>query len=129
MQTVEGLCLAAAIAAGDGIIKSKIKDPRITKNRGFALNRMDRYPKAVAAVSLALTAVTATGLFNTEKHKAAFALVLGGALSNTCDRLFKGYVTDYIRIGNVVYNISDFAIFAGTAMYVCRIIGEEIWEK
>ncbi len=129
MQTVERLCLAAFIAAGDTVIKNRISEPLKTKNRGFALNRLDKYPGAVAAVSGLLTAVTAYGLVKTKKYGVAYALILGGALSNTYERLFKGYVTDYIKIGKVVYNLSDFAIFAGALMYVFESIGEEIWEK
>jgi signal peptidase II len=44
------------------------------------------------------------------------SLILGGALSNTADRLIRGYVVDYIPMGRKMYgNISDLAIFAGAA--------------
>lgn len=53
-------------------------------------------------------------------------LQLGGALGNVVDRLFRGYVTDYIRVGipGVYYwpnfNIADIAI-------VCGVIGLAIY--
>lgn len=58
-------------------------------------------------------------------QKTGFALLLGGALSNLYDRCRKGYVVDYIRfstpwkwLSNLVFNLSDFFIFAG-AILIC----------
>ena len=50
--------------------------------------------------------------------KAGLSLILGGALSNEYDRYSKGCVTDYFSINlpfikKIVFNIGDFAIFAG----------------
>lgn len=50
--------------------------------------------------------------------KLALALILGGGLSNEIDRIKKGCVTDYFSINlpiirNIVFNLGDFAIFAG----------------
>lgn len=57
--------------------------------------------------------------------KAGFALLTGGALSNLYDRCRKGYVVDYIsfrtpwkRLNQLVFNLSDFFIFAG-ALFIC----------
>ena len=58
-------------------------------------------------------------------QKLGFALLTGGALSNLYDRCKKGYVVDYIsfctpwrRLSNLVFNLSDFFIFAG-AILIC----------
>lgn len=114
MRTAEALSLSVAIALTDCIIKARIKKPLITKNRGFARNRLDDHPQIVAAVSALLTAAVLKETVSGKKNTFGYALILGGALSNTYERIFKGYVTDYIRIGNMVYNVSDFSIFAGT---------------
>lgn len=52
------------------------------------------------------------------------AMVLGGGMSNYVDRRTKGYVTDYISfnvknkdIRKMVFNLSDFCIAAGTALW------------
>ena len=47
------------------------------------------------------------------------ALMIGGASSNVCDHLTRGYVVDYLKFAlkplrNVVFNISDFCIFIGS---------------
>lgn len=56
--------------------------------------------------------------------KLGLAMVLGGGLNNYLERKNRGYVTDYVSfdLGNeklkkVVFNISDFFIFAGSAMW------------
>ena len=61
------------------------------------------------------------------KHalKTGLALLLGGAYSNTYDRLLKGYVVDYLRFetpwkrfNQVVFNIADFCIMIGAMILV-----------
>lgn len=57
-----------------------------------------------------------------------YALILGGGLSNFIDRVKKGTVTDYLRfpnfpikkISNLVFNLSDFGIFAGVFCLLFR---------
>lgn len=58
-------------------------------------------------------------------QKLGLALLTGGALSNLYDRCRKGYVVDYVSfrtpfpwLNNLVFNLSDFFIFAG-ALFVC----------
>lgn len=56
--------------------------------------------------------------------KLGLAMVLGGGLNNYLERKKRGYVTDYVsfdleneKLKKVVFNISDFFIFAGSAMW------------
>lgn len=58
-------------------------------------------------------------------QKLGFTLLTGGACSNLYDRCKKGYVVDYIsfrtpfrRLNDLVFNLSDFFIFAG-AILIC----------
>ena len=112
----EQICLAAAVAAADGIIKHNIAKP-LVKNRGFALNRLEDHQRLVAAASAAMTVAVAVSFAKApERSRTGLALILGGALSNTYDRLFRKYVVDYIPVGNVVFNVSDFAIIAGAIL-------------
>ena len=107
------LCMAGAVAAADCIIKSEIKNPPV-KNRGFALNRFEDHQKFVTVSSVLMTgAVAAALVLAPEKDRTGIALILGGAVSNTADRIFRKYVVDYIPVGKVVFNLSDFAIIAG----------------
>jgi signal peptidase II len=53
------------------------------------------------------------------------ALALGGVLGNLLDRLYHGYVTDFIYIGSLEAsaNVADFAIFLGLALFFLFDLG------
>lgn len=57
--------------------------------------------------------------------KLGLALAMGGGSSNFYDRKTRGYVTDYFSFGvsnqklkDVVFNLSDIFIFAGSLLYL-----------
>ncbi|MBO6015802.1 MAG: signal peptidase II [Lachnospiraceae bacterium] len=93
-------------------------------NRGAALNFMEKKRAWVAACSLILSIICTIVFILTltksggEGLKLSLAFLLGGAYSNTYDRLRRKYVVDYIgfsrRRGNeIIYNLSDFCIILG----------------
>lgn len=104
------------------------------RNKGAALNLGQRRSRAVAAVSVALCIVlTVVFLFSFGQKgnnllRAGLAFLLGGAYSNTYDRLKRKYVVDYFSFNvkwtplrRIVFNLADFCIAAGAMMIV---IGE-----
>ncbi len=134
---------AAALFGADQLLKKKaeslkkgsIKELplglRFTRsfNRGAAMNLGEENPGMVAALSgLVLTAAEAALLYRCLKGKkdltaAGLTLMIGGAASNVFDRFRKGGVTDYLRfttgrkkLDETVFNLGDFAIFAGALM-------------
>ena len=57
--------------------------------------------------------------------KTALAMILGGGASNLYDRVKKGHVVDYFsfktrsrRLSGIIFNISDFFVFAGALLLV-----------
>lgn len=95
-------------------------------NEGACMNLGKKRKGAVAALSLVLTAaLSVVFLFTLTRHgrsglKAALALLLGGAYSNTYDRLKRKYVVDYFSLNvkwaplrRIVFNLSDFCILIG----------------
>lgn len=112
---------------------------RLFHNPGVALGGLGEHPRAVLAVNGGLLCAVA-GAFayalrlpGGAAAKAGLALMLGGGASNFFDRLRAGYVTDYVsfdfgkrfaRLKKVVFNCSDFCVFAGAAMacfaYYCK---------
>lgn len=57
------------------------------------------------------------------------SLAAGGAASNLFDRVAHGRVTDYFRLTflgrrmkNVIFNLGDFAIFAGAGLHLAGIL-------
>ena len=131
--------LPAIIAGTDSLIKKQREENdtvyeyldgkiRIVTfhNKGALLGRGKKKPVLVAFMSVVFTAFVAIVFILTLTKKGlkllkfGLGLLLGGAFSNTYDRLKKGYVTDYMVfrhapgfLKNVVFNLSDFAIMIG----------------
>ena len=139
------LCIAALIFAGELGIKNYVEKKRnageekeICKgrillrkyhNKGACMNLGEKKSNVVAGLSLILTAALAlVFLFTLTRHgngwlKAGLSLLLGGAFSNTYDRLKRKYVVDYFSIQwkslkKVVFNLGDMFIFLGSALLV-----------
>ena len=98
-------------------------------NKGAFLNVGEKKRPLVAAVSVLLTAVVTVFFVLTLGNKGntllktGLSLLLGGAFSNTYDRLKRKYVVDYLSFGvkgkrlvNVIFNLSDFGIILGALL-------------
>lgn len=103
-------------------------------NRGAVLNLGEQKRKAVAMLSLFLTVLlTVVFIVTLTRHgnswlKAGLSLLLGGAFSNTYDRLKREYVVDYFSFNvtweplrNIVFNLSDFCILIGAMMAALHV--------
>jgi len=54
------------------------------------------------------------------------SMIAGGALSNLYDRVFRGYVVDYIDLGWwPVFNLSDSFITIGCTLYIIKTLMRE----
>lgn len=98
-------------------------------NKGAFLNAGEKRRPLVAAISVLLTIaitvlfIATLGTRGNMLLKTGLSLLLGGAFSNTYDRLKRKYVVDYVsfgvkwkRLANIVFNISDFGIIIGALM-------------
>ncbi|MCM1056050.1 MAG: signal peptidase II [Firmicutes bacterium] len=120
-------------AGGNGKSERKLLGGRLLlrrhHNRGMALNAGEKKQPAVAAVSLVLTAVVTVvfiislGRRGNHLLRTGLALLLGGAFSNTYDRLKRKYVVDYLSFGvkwkglrKIVFNLSDLCILIGALL-------------
>lgn len=94
-------------------------------NKGVFLNFMEKVPSAAVALSGIAIGVMAAlfGMLLPEKRKTllklGFSFALGGALGNFIDRVFRGYVVDFLRcpkvkpIKTIIFNIADVFVFLG----------------
>ncbi len=102
-------------------------------NDGAFMNLGEKKPAIVKYFSIALTLlISCVFLITLTTHgnrvlKLGLSILLGGAFSNTYDRMKKSYVVDYInfpkapfKMKNMVFNISDFAILIGSLIVIIR---------
>jgi len=98
-------------------------------NRGAMLNLGESKEKFVAALSVVLTTVlTAVFILSLGRRgnhllRAGLSLLLGGAFSNTYDRMKRKYVVDYVSfrvkwqpLRRIVFNLADFCIIIGAML-------------
>ena len=60
--------------------------------------------------------------FKVKNHKLIFLLVSSGLSSNLVDRVFKGYVVDYIVISKIAFNLADIVIWIGFLMFIIYLL-------
>ncbi|MBD5524228.1 MAG: signal peptidase II [Lachnospiraceae bacterium] len=153
MSVIVCTLLAAAVFAADLLIKNHIEKNgmegaekpvcggriliRKYHNKGAFLDIGQHRRGIVAVLSLMLT-LSATVLFlltftyrGNGLLRVGLSLLLGGAYSNTYDRLVRKYVVDYVsfpvkiqKIRNIVFNISDFCIMIGALLMVLGSVEE-----
>lgn len=136
------ILIAATVFAGDMMIKNYMEKTRkmhaekpvwkgkavvrFYHNRGAFLNLGEKNSPLMRILSVCLTAVILVVFAGTLTKKgsrllkAGLSLLLGGAFSNTYDRLHRKYVVDYLSfctgiraVDRVVFNLADFAIMIG----------------
>ncbi|MBQ8877812.1 MAG: signal peptidase II [Lachnospiraceae bacterium] len=118
----------------EGITEKKMGGALLIRkhhNRGAFLNAGQNRQKAVMLVSVLLTIVT-TVVFILTLGQAGQGLLkwgltffLGGAFSNTYDRMVRKYVVDYVSFNvpfkwlrRIIFNIGDFCIMIGALLMV-----------
>lgn len=100
-------------------------------NRGAFLNVGAGRSAFVALLSIVFTLVVTVIFLSTFSFrgnrllKTGLAMILGGAYSNTYDRIHRRYVVDYVSfpvrnkvIRRIIFNISDFCIIIGALLMV-----------
>ncbi len=107
-------------------------------NKGAFLNFGQQKRRIVTAISvlmtIMLTVIFILTLGNAGKGTLEWGLtlLLGGAYSNTYDRLFRKYVVDYVSFNvpfglrRVIFNIGDFCIMAGSLFVLAGSFRGEI---
>ncbi|MHB8870892.1 MAG: signal peptidase II [Candidatus Doudnabacteria bacterium] len=88
----------------------------IFKNENFAFSLRIPTPLMYLTYIVLLTLLTNWFVKKQNKNildKFGFVLILSGAVSNISERLFNGFVIDFIHIHTGVFNLADFFIMLG----------------
>jgi signal peptidase II len=114
----------------------KVIDFVYVKNTGAAFSIMADMTWLLAIVSVVFCAAVAVYFVRKQPKSrlqcTALTLMFSGAMGNALDRIFRGYVVDFIRTAFIdfpVFNIADMAITVGAAVLIIYIILSEKKEK
>lgn len=116
--------LIKALTLGDTDILSF----SLHKNTGAAFSSFTGKTAALAAVTAAVM-VLITIYFHKIKHKhplmtMSYAMIIGGGIGNLIDRVFQGYVTDFIRLFpfTFIFNFADICVVIGAILLIIYYI-------
>lgn len=141
------IAIIVVIFIGDYLIKNHVEkneNEQITRkilggaflirkhhNSGFALNKGSNNRYLVTAVSLGMAVfctliyIITLGRKGNALLNTGFSILLGGAYSNTYDRLKRKFVVDYFSFGipikpvrSIIFNISDICIMIGAMICI-----------
>lgn len=98
------------------------------ENKGVAFGLMENYRWLFIIMTSVIIIALLVFLFK-KKPKSKFfnfscALIIGGGIGNLIDRIFLGYVVDYIQLSFFppVCNFADYCVTFGTAMLIIYIL-------
>jgi signal peptidase II len=119
--------VVAALSDGPQSIVGNTIELRLSRNPGGAFSLLTGFTPllAVLAVIVAVVLVRVAQRMTDPVMVVALSLVLGGAVGNLLDRIFRapgflrGEVVDFIRIGSFpTFNVADSAITVGAVLLV-----------
>ena len=91
------------------------------ENRGAAFGMFQQGTSLLTAISLVIVVVAVVFMVRAAATDfllaLCIALIVGGAVGNAIDRIIRGYVVDYIAIGNFwKFNLADAAVTVGAIL-------------
>ena len=101
------------------------------ENKGIAFGMFAGRRFLFIIMSLVILVMVLLVIFKTPKEarsiflKVGGALVVSGAVGNLIDRVFKGYVVDFIELRFIdfpVFNVADIAVCIGAAMLIIHFL-------
>ena len=118
------------VALGDVFFSiPKLVDFTYVQNRGAAFSMFSGRVSVLSVVSIAFcVAVVIYWIVKQPRHPllcTALSMMFAGALGNAIDRVFYGFVVDFIAVKFIdfpVFNIADMAITIGAAVVIIYVI-------
>ena len=128
-QVAKYLVLQNLVEGGPAVpIIGDLVQFRLVKNSGaaFSLGSGFTWVLSIVAVGVVATIIWVSGRIRSARWAAVFGLILGGALGNLTDRLFRepgfgvGHVIDYIQViyFPAIFNVADIAITSSMVLFV-----------
>ena len=127
---ISGMELEQAISVIPGVF-----DLRYIRNYGAAFSIMQNkriFLIAVTVVMMAALCVYAVKMGNriSKAERIALAMIVGGGIGNLIDRVFFGYVTDFLDIHIIpIFNVADCFVTVGCILLVIAVLSEKKEEQ
>ena len=108
------------------------------ENRGMAFGMLQNFRWFFIIFTLVIISAVVVYVLKTKPTskllKVSLSLIVGGGIGNLIDRMFMGYVVDYIQLSffSPVCNFADYCVTIGTALLLIYIIfftQDEITQK
>ncbi len=103
------------------------------ENRGAAFGMMQGKKWllvwATAIVLLVLILAVMAGKIKGTFPLFSVCVIIGGGIGNLIDRVYRGYVIDYIHVKIInfaIFNFADICVTVGTAMLICYLLFHEL---
>lgn len=121
--------MAISLKEGDVIIFDKFMKLTYLENRGAAFGIFENKKIILMIITLLIIGFVIVYIFKNYKslvsfEKVIYGLLLGGALGNLIDRIFRGYVIDFISVrlpfnyDFPVFNVADIAVVVSCILLV-----------
>lgn len=98
-----------------------------TENTGIAFGMAKNSTILITIITMLMICVLI--IFAKKNNTLGVALILGGSISNLIDRLFRGFVIDYIDINKIIsypiFNIADIFIVLGAILMGIEMLRQE----
>ena len=127
---ISGMELEQAISVIPGVF-----DLRYIRNYGAAFSIMQNkriFLIAVTVVMMAALCVYAVKMGNriSKAERIALAMIVGGGIGNLIDRVFLGYVNDFLDIHIIpIFNVADCFVTVGCILLVIAVLSEKKEEQ
>ena len=135
-QILKALAIEYLKPIGSQPIISDIFHLTYVENRGAAFGMMAGQKWllvwATAIVILAAIAVVMAGKIKNTMVLFAVATIIGGGVGNLIDRVYRGFVVDYVHlkvINFAVFNFADICVTVGTAILLIYLLFYELRHK
>lgn len=115
--------------AGGKVIISKYHNTGACLNLGHKRQKLVAFVSVLFTIGMAVVFLFSLTMKGNHAMKLGLSLLLGGAFSNTYDRLKRNYVVDYVsfqtpfkRLNSIIFNVSDFLIAIGAGITAITVI-------
>ncbi len=111
------------------IIVTNLLNLNLVKNKGAAFSLFSNSTNILTIISILTTLLLITIILNFKPksywNSIGLAYLLGGTVGNGIDRLFKGYVLDFLEIVPInfpIFNVADISINIAIICFIIDII-------